>query len=65
MLRLLEPKLVPAEELLDTERREEELEALVAAYLRREIDHPTFLQRKKQVNARLDLRRAGQTLRAP
>jgi hypothetical protein len=65
ILNLVAPKLDPEEELRDTERREEELEDVVAMYLRGKIDHKEFLTRVKGIDARLDLRRAGDRLAMP
>ena len=59
------PRLSDEEEIRNTERREEELERLVVRYVRGNIEHSMFITKLKEINARFDLRRAGERLGAP
>jgi len=48
--------------LEDTQRRENQLEILVSRLMRGEIDYIAFSEAAERVNARIDLRRAGDKL---
>ena len=57
----LEPVKAPLE---DSDRREDELENLIAQFIRREIDSRSLSAKIHKLNSRMDLRRAGHKLAA-
>lgn len=59
----VENRLEAQEALEESERREEELEDLVLEYMRGAFDAKAFAARLKRINARFDLRRAGEKLK--